>query len=70
MKNGTCPKCSSASVYFKPYGLDKVTLDGRGVEYVDYVCTDCGYFETYIADKNALSRIPKLAEKAGDWKKA
>jgi hypothetical protein len=70
MKNGTCPKCDSSNVYFKPYALDKVTLDGRGVEYVDYVCTDCGYFETYITSKDALSRIPKLAEKLGDWKKA
>ena len=70
MKNGTCPKCNSSSVYFKAYALDKVTLDGRNVEYVNYVCADCGYFETYIADKNALSKIPKLAEKLGDWKKA
>ena len=70
MKNGTCPKCNSSSVYFKAYALDKVTLEGRSVEYVNYVCADCGYFETYIVDKNALSRIPKLAEKLGDWKKA
>ena len=70
MKNGTCPKCNSTNVYFKEYALDKVTLDGRSVEYLNYVCTDCGYFETYITDKTALSRIPKLAEKLGDWKKA
>lgn len=70
MKNGKCPKCNSSNVYFKPYALDKVTLDGRNVEYVDYVCTDCGYFETYITDKNMLSKIPKLAEKVGDWKRA
>lgn len=70
MKNGTCPKCNSQSVYFKTYALDKVTLDGKGVEYVDYVCTDCGYFETYIADKDALNKIPVKAEKLKDWKKA
>jgi predicted nucleic-acid-binding Zn-ribbon protein len=70
MKSGTCPKCNSSNVYFKAYALDKVTLDGRGVEYVDYVCTDCGYIETYITDTEALGRIPKLAEKLGDWKKA
>jgi predicted nucleic-acid-binding Zn-ribbon protein len=70
MKNGQCPKCGLSNVYFKPYALDKVTLDGRSVEYVDYVCTDCGYFETYITNKDALSRIPNLAEKLGDWKKA
>ena len=70
MKSGKCPKCDSSNVYFKPYALDKVTLDGRSVEYVGYVCTDCGYFETYITSKDALSRIPELAEKLGDWKKA
>jgi predicted nucleic-acid-binding Zn-ribbon protein len=70
MKSGTCPKCNLSNVYFKEYALDKVTLDGRGVEYIDYVCTDCGYFETYITSKDALSKIPRLAEKLGDWKKA
>ena len=70
MKNGICPKCNSTNVYFKPYALDKVTLDARGVEYVNYVCTDCGYFETYITDKEALRKIALRAEKLGDWKKA
>lgn len=70
MKNGKCPKCNSSSVYFKEYALDMVTLDGKRVEYVNYLCTDCGYFETYITDKDALSKIPKRAEKLGDWKKA
>lgn len=70
MKNGTCPKCKSSNVYFKAYALDNVTLDGKNVEYVDYVCTDCGYFETYIEDKNELKKIPVKAEKLKDWKKA
>lgn len=70
MKNGICSKCNSSNVYFKPYALDKVTLDDKSVEYTDYVCTDCGYFETYITDKDALNKIPVRAEKLGDWKKA
>ena len=70
MKSGTCPKCSSSHVYFKPYALDKIAVDGRGVEYVNYICTECGYFETYITDQNALGRIVVRAEKLGDWKKA
>ena len=69
-KSGKCSKCSSFHVYFKPYALDNVTLDGKYVEYVDYVCTDCGYFERYITDKNALSKIVAQAEGPGDWKKA
>jgi len=68
MRNGTCPKCDSANVYFKEFALDKVTLDGKNVEYVNYVCTDCGYFETYITDKYVLSKIFTRAEKMGDWK--
>jgi RNase P subunit RPR2 len=70
MKNGTCPKCNSTNVYFKPYELYKVTLDGKNVEYVNYVCTACGFFETYITDKDALGKIPVRAEKLGDWRKA
>jgi RNase P subunit RPR2 len=70
MKNGTCPKCNSNNVYFKPYALDKVTLDGKGVAYVDYVCTDCGCSETYITNRDALGRIPVRAAKPGVWKKA
>ena len=70
MKNGKCPKCDSSNVYFKEYALDVVNLDGRQTPYVNYVCTDCGYFETYITDKNALSKIPVKAEKSKDWKKA
>ncbi len=69
MKKGTCPKCNSSNVYFKSNALDKVTLDGKGVEYADYVCADCGYFETYITDREALSKIPVRAEKIGDWKR-
>ena len=69
MKNGTCPKCNSSNVYFKPYALDKVTLDGKGGEYADNICTDCGYFETCVTDKDALGKIPVRAEKLGDWKK-
>jgi len=63
MKSGTYPKCNSSAVYFKKYALDVVNLDGKRV---DYICTDCGYFETYITEKEALSKISKRAEKLGD----
>ena len=70
MKSGVCPKCDSSNVYFKEYALDNVTLDGKSVPYVDYICTNCGYFETYITDKDALGKIVTHAKKLGDWKKA
>jgi RNase P subunit RPR2 len=69
MKNGTCLKCNSSNIYFKAYELDKITLDGKAVEYANFVCTDCGYFETFITDKEALSKIVTRAEKLKDWKK-
>lgn len=69
MKSGTCPKCSSSNVYFKQYALDPINLDGKRVEHVNYICTDCGYFETYITDKYALSKLLARAEELGDWKK-
>jgi predicted nucleic-acid-binding Zn-ribbon protein len=69
MKNGICPKCNSTAVYFKEYALAEVTLDGKNTGYVNYVCTDCGYFETYITDREALVKIVSRAEKLGDWKK-
>lgn len=70
MKNGKCPKCSSANVYHKEYALEEVNLDGKKAEHMAYLCIDCGYFETYITDKEALKKIATRAEKLGDWKKA
>ena len=70
MKSGTCPKCNSTHVYFKDYELAEVRMNGKQVQYTAYICTDCGYFETYITDSNALKQIPVRAEKLGDWKKA
>lgn len=70
MKSSKRPKCGLSNVYFKEYALDAVNLDGKRVEYVDYVCTDCGYFETYITDKDALSKILTRTGKLGDWRKA
>ena len=73
MKNGTCPKCGSATVYSKTEGLKYAVA--KGVVFVhtsfmtmpssavSYICTTCGYFENYIADKN------KLAEVAENWQK-
>ena len=70
MKNGICPKCASMNIYFKPNELRDVKLHGRLVESLDYICIDCGYFESYVVDKDALSKVAIRAEKLGDWKKA
>jgi len=69
MKNGTCPKCSQNTVYAGKAGI---TFGSSGAmyihnlrrvmvlpmkEYTDYVCTSCGYFESYINDKGKLKEI-------------
>ncbi len=71
MKNGTCPRCESSNVFTKRSGI---SMDTTGV-YVetsmftspsktdDYICTDCGYFERYIADPG------KLEDVAAKWAK-
>jgi len=69
VKNGKCIKCNSSNVYVKEYELNTITLNGKRIANESYVCTDCGYFETYITDKDALSKIITRAEKLGDWKK-
>ena len=69
MKSGTCIKCQSPNVYVKEYELNTLTLNGKRVAQESYVCVNCGYFETYITDKDALSKMSARAEKLGDWKK-
>ena len=75
MKNGKCPKCSENTVYMSKTGI---TYHTGGAMYVQnlksflimplkdydvYVCTSCGYYETYITDDG------KLKEIASKWNK-
>jgi len=72
MRNGFCSKCSSATVYSKAGGVG-ISDNGqihvytgrisKAVPYVSFVCTTCGYFENYIADRD------KLADVAKNWAK-
>ena len=69
MKNGTCPKCSKNTVYTSKKGITFATAGAMYIDnlksfmtmpmkdYTDYVCTSCGYFETYINDEGKLSEI-------------
>lgn len=71
MKNGTCPKCGSASVYSRPNGI---ALDFSNREpgvfvrtgtltrpspVIAFVCSTCGYFEFYISDPGKLAEVAK-----------
>jgi len=75
MKDGKCPKCGSPTVYTRRQGISLSTESGfyvyissermtRSIREVDhYVCTTCGYFETYIEDRLKLEAVAK------DWKR-
>ena len=68
MKSGTCPKCASESVYSGtsiplkkgPFGSNSIPISLTSVAALDnYVCTDCGYVESYISDAERLTEIAK-----------
>lgn len=72
MRNGNCPKCNSNTVYATNVFDSDFTLPkseqnvfiGKAVviEKVAterYVCATCGYFETYVANREFLSAITK-----------
>ncbi len=76
MKDGKCPKCKSNSVYTKQHGISfkyggsdflvMLSKDWapKSIKEVDhYLCTSCGYMETYVEDKAKLEQVAK------DWKK-
>jgi predicted nucleic-acid-binding Zn-ribbon protein len=66
MKKGQCPKCGLLNVYMKNNGIAAntylfVSISGFSYVYLDnYICTDCGYVESYVADK---SKLPAIASK-------
>ena len=66
MKNGTCPKCKSESIYCGdkiplkngPFGSNSIPVSIISIAALDnYVCTDCGYVESYIAEKDKREEI-------------
>ena len=75
MKNGTCPKCSQSTVHSSKRGISYAARGSFYVnnlksmlivptnEYTDYVCTNCGYYETYLNDAEKLKQI------ASEWSK-
>ncbi|MGH2955528.1 MAG: hypothetical protein ACRDL6_00840 [Solirubrobacterales bacterium] len=62
MKDGTCPRCGSKSVYHRREGVDghatvKTGRIGHQVDQNCYVCTACGYLERFLDDEGTLKRI-------------
>ena len=72
MKDGTCPKCGSDAVFCGdkvplksgPFGSNSIPISLISIASLDnYVCTDCGYIESYIADTD------KNKEIADSWRR-
>lgn len=74
MKDGICPKCGSDGVRVLERGI---TIGGKpqgayvwigesasATTYNTYLCPDCGYFESYIADTKRLTQV------AENWPRA
>ena len=68
MKNGICPKCDFKEVYRlgkrRTTGISTMNISSvsRALLY-NYVCTRCGYVESYVTDRKDLERIVKKGEK-------
>ena len=75
---GKCPKCLSENVFVKNgdgVGFDVMLKVGLGfgmrstVEWLTYLCTDCGYFENYLTKQDWLQEI-KTNPKGTGWRKS
>jgi predicted nucleic-acid-binding Zn-ribbon protein len=76
MLDGTCPKCGSDQVYCDPFRAspyDRLWVGNffhhKKAYFRTYICTDCGYTEKYIADRDFLQRIRQKWHKVRDEKK-
>ncbi len=66
MKTGKCPKCGSRRVYSGahifpksgPFASNAIPVNLANLAPLDnYVCGDCGYLESYVANARELELI-------------
>jgi hypothetical protein len=66
VKNGQCPKCNSTQVYSGadvfpksgPFTCNAIPISLTALAPLDnYVCTDCGYVESYISTSEDLATV-------------
>lgn len=58
MKSGTCPKCGGRNIHGGFPGAIAIPVSafsGAGTEV--WICTDCGYLESWVKDSEKLDRI-------------
>jgi hypothetical protein len=78
VKDGKAPKCGSNKVYqgmdipakFGPFGSNSIPITMLSIAALDnYVCVECGYVESYIAEQTKLREIlkrwPRVVDKEG-----
>jgi predicted nucleic-acid-binding Zn-ribbon protein len=76
VKDGKCPKCGSDQVFrgtqvpakCGPFGSNSIPITLISIAALDnYVCTECGYVESYVAEASKLQEIsriwPKVSQK-------
>ena len=72
MKTGKCPKCNSHEVFSGagvalkkgPFGSNSIPIGLTSIAALDnFVCTECGYVESYISDPEKLVEISRKWEK-------
>ena len=68
LTSGICPKCNSDNVYSGasvplkkgPFGSNAIPISLTSIAALDnYVCTECGYTESYVSETEKLSEISK-----------
>lgn len=67
MKNGICPRCHAAQVFSSSKlraetgNASSIPLSFlRSISLDNYVCTNCGYVESYVSEPEMLSRIEDI----------
>jgi predicted nucleic-acid-binding Zn-ribbon protein len=68
VKDGKCPKCGSDKVFHGidipaksgPFGSNSIPITMISIAALDnYVCTACGYVESYISESSKLREISR-----------
>ena len=72
MKNNQCSKCGSEEIYSGadvfpksgPFTSNSIPVSLTSIAALDnYICADCGYVESYIADAHKLKEISQKWQK-------
>jgi predicted nucleic-acid-binding Zn-ribbon protein len=67
MKSGQCPKCGSSEIYRGRAHNQRSVLNVaifKSARLEDFVCTGCGYIESYVIEQAKLDDIKRLWTRA------